>query len=219
MERVKLAEDLSFSRIIHGLWRLAVWRLTNRELLALIEQCLEMGINTFDHADIYGDYSCEQLFGEALSLKPDLRQRMRIVTKCGIKPVSNKRPKHRIKHYDTSKEHIINSVEHSLQNFGTDYLDVLLIHRPDPLMDPTEVAEAFHQLRTQGKVLYFGVSNFTPGQLDLLSSYLDFPLVTNQIEVSPMNLENFFNGTVDKCLTDAPYGVVSVGRRSHFHLQ
>ncbi|RAK18921.1 putative oxidoreductase [Anoxybacillus vitaminiphilus] len=199
MERIRLAEDLTFSRIIHGLWRLAEWNYSKEEILNLIEFCLENGITTFDHADIYGSYTCEKLFGDALKLKPELRDKMEIVTKCGIKLVSNNRPEHRIKHYDTSKKHIIESVNRSLQNFQTDYIDVLLIHRPDPFMNPEEVAEAFARLREEGKVRYFGVSNFKRSQFNMLQSYLDFPLVTNQIEISAYHLENIEDGTLDLC--------------------
>ena len=124
---------------------------------------------------------------------------MQIVTKCGIMLVSDRRPKHGFKHYDTSREHIIASVENSLRMLGTDRIDLLLIHRPDLLMDPDEVARAFTALREAGKVLYFGVSNFTPSQFDLLASRLDFPLVTNQIELSVMNMEVLHDGTVDQC--------------------
>ncbi len=199
MQRVELTEDLSFSRIIHGLWRLAEWEMSNEEVLALIEECLNAGITTFDHADIYGDYTCEKKFGDALALKPELRKEMEIVTKCGIKLVSNNRPEHSIKSYDTSKEHILASVNQSLENLQTDYIDVLLIHRPDPFMDPAEVAEAFTQLKIEGKVRQFGVSNFKRSQFKMLQSYLDFPLITNQIELSAYHLENFEDGTVDLC--------------------
>ncbi|KOO46175.1 aldo/keto reductase [Priestia koreensis] len=200
MERVQLKEDLQFSRIIHGLWRLADWKQSDQETLALLEQCLELGITTFDNADIYGDYSCEELFGKALALKPELREKMELVTKCDIKLLSDQRPEHGIKHYDTSKKHIIWSAENSLKKLGVDNIDVLLIHRPDPLMDPAEVAEAFRQLKQEGKVKHFGVSNFLPSQFDMLSSYLDEPLVTNQIEISVTHLEEFHNGSIDKCL-------------------
>lgn len=196
MERIRLAEDLTFSRIIHGLWRLAEWNYSKEQILALIEFCLEQGITTFDHADIYGKYTCESLFGEALALKPSLRGQIEIVTKCGIKLAS----KYGLKHYDTSKEHIIASVHQSLKNFRTDYIDVLLIHRPDPFMNPEEVAEAFTKLKKEGKVRHFGVSNFKRSQFNMLQSYLDFPLVTNQIEVSAYRLENMEDGTVDLCL-------------------
>lgn len=199
MQRIQLTEDLSFSRIIHGLWRLSDWKMSNEEVVKLIEDCLEAGITTFDHADIYGNYTCEKKFGDALALKPELRKRMEIVTKCGIKLVSANRPEHSIKSYDTSKEHILASVQQSLENFQTDYIDVLLIHRPDPYMDPAQVAEAFTQLKNEGKVRHFGVSNFKRSQFKMLQSYLDFPLVTNQIELSAYNLENFEDGTLDLC--------------------
>ncbi len=199
MQRVELSEDLSFSRIIHGLWRLSEWDMSNEDVLLLIEDCLKAGITTFDHADIYGNYTCEKKFGDALALKPELRKEMEIVTKCGIKLVSNNRPQHSVKSYDTSKEHIIASVNQSLQNLQTDYIDVLLIHRPDPFMDPAEVAEAFTQLKIEGKVRQFGVSNFKRSQYKMLQSYLDFPLITNQIELSAYQLENFEDGTLDLC--------------------
>lgn len=199
MQRVQLTKDLSFSRIIHGLWRLSDWKMSNEEVVKLIEDCLDAGITTFDHADIYGDYTCEKKFGDALALKPALRKQMEIVTKCGIKLVSNNRPGHSIKSYDTSKEHILSSVNQSLKNFQTNYIDVLLIHRPDPFMDPSQVAEAFTQLKQEGKVRYFGVSNFKRSQFKLLQSYLDFPLITNQIELSAYHLENFEDGTLDLC--------------------
>ncbi|QPA32428.1 aldo/keto reductase [Thermaerobacillus caldiproteolyticus] len=199
MERIRLAEDLTFSRVIHGLWRLAEWNYSKEEILQLIEFCIEQGITTFDHADIYGGYTCEALFGEALALKPELHDQIEIVTKCGIKLVAKNRPEHRLKHYDTSRQHIIESVHQSLKNFQTEYIDVLLIHRPDPFMNPEEVAEAFTQLKREGKVRYFGVSNFKRSQFNMLQSYLDFPLVTNQIEVSAYNLENIEDGTLDLC--------------------
>lgn len=199
MQRIQLTEDLSFSRIIHGLWRLSDWKMSNEDVVKLIEDCLEAGITTFDHADIYGNYTCEKKFGNALALKPELRKRMEIVTKCGIKLVSDNRPEHSIKSYDTSKEHILASVQQSLENFQTDYIDVLLIHRPDPYMDPAQVADAFTQLKSEGKVRHFGVSNFKRSQFKMLQSYLDFPLVTNQIELSAYNLENFEDGTLDLC--------------------
>jgi predicted oxidoreductase len=188
-----------FSRLVLGLWRLAGWGLSDTELLDLLHASLELGITTFDHADIYGDYGCEELFGQALALSPALREKMQIVTKCGIKLVSQERPEHGIKHYDTSRAHIIASVENSLRMLQTDRIDLLLIHRPDPLMDAGEVARAFSALRQAGKVLHFGVSNFTPWQFDLLASRLDFPLVTNQVELSVLNMEALHDGTVDQC--------------------
>ncbi|MGD6834123.1 aldo/keto reductase [Sutcliffiella halmapala] len=199
MEKIHLSKEVSISRIVHGMWRLQEWNYTNEQTLSFMEQCLEMGVTTFDHADIYGNYMVEEKFGEALALKPSLRDKMELVTKCGIKLISSNRPEHKIKYYDTSKEHITWSVENSLKNFQTDYLDLLLIHRPDPFMNPEEVAEAFTALKESGKVKSFGVSNFKPAAYKLLNSYLDFPLVTNQIEISATNLEHFEAGTIELC--------------------
>ncbi len=124
MKKIQLAEDLQFSQIVHGHWRLAEWDLSPEELLSLMERCIEAGITTFDHADIYGNYMCEELFGQALALKPSLREDIQIVTKCGIKLISENRPHHTIKSYDTSKEHIIASAENSLKKMNTEYVDV-----------------------------------------------------------------------------------------------
>lgn len=187
------------SRLALGLWRLASWGLSDGEVLDLVHGSIDLGITTFDHADIYGDYAAEELFGRALALEPSLRHRLQLVTKCGIKVVSARRPAHRLKHYDTSREHIVASAENSLRVLNTDHLDLLLIHRPDPLLDADEVAEAFQALRVAGKVLHFGVSNFTPWQFDLLASRLPMPLVTNQVELSLLNMEVLGDGTVDQC--------------------
>lgn len=188
--------SIKFSPIAAGAWRMAEWGMTPQERLAWIEGCLDLGITTFDHADIYGAYTAETLFGEALALRPALRERMCIVSKCGIKLVAPNRPQHRIKSYDTSPDHVITSVDQSLKNLKTGYLDVLLIHRPDALMDASELAHCFHDLRTSGKVLNFGVSNFTPSQFDLLHKRM--PLVTNQIECSPLHLDALTDGTLDQ---------------------
>ncbi|TFD97730.1 aldo/keto reductase [Jeotgalibacillus salarius] len=197
MQRIQLSSDLSISRTVHGLMHLSSWNLTKEERLALIKEVLDTGITTFDHADIYGGYQCEALFGEALALEPSLREKMEIVTKCGIVLESPNRPAHRSHHYDTSKSHIISSVEHSLKNLSIESIDLLLIHRPDPLMNPEETAEAFDELHHSGKVKNFGVSNFKRSQLKMLETYIDQPLCTNQIELSPYHLENFEDGTLD----------------------
>ncbi|WGG47034.1 aldo/keto reductase family oxidoreductase [Rossellomorea sp. DA94] len=199
MQRIQMTEDLSFSRIIHGLWRLSDWKQSKEDTLSLIQHNIENGITTFDHADIYGSYMCETLFGEALALQPSLREKMEIVTKCGIVLPSDNRPEHKTHHYNTSKKHILTSVEHSLQQLKTDYIDLLLIHRPDPFMNGEEVAEAFTQLKEEGKVRHFGVSNFKDHQWNMLQSYLPFPLITNQIELSAYHLENFEDGTLNFC--------------------
>ncbi|WP_378187728.1 aldo/keto reductase family oxidoreductase [Aquimarina sp. W85] len=166
----------------------------------LIEECLDLDVTTFDHADIYGDYTTENLFGRALKKRSSLRNDMQLITKCGIQLVTPNRPENTIKYYNVSKPYIIESVEQSLRNFNTDYIDMFLIHRPSPLMNPYEIAEAFTQLKAEGKVLYFGVSNFTTSQYTMLSSL--FPLVTNQIELSALHLEPFIDGTLDQCLQE-----------------
>ncbi len=190
-------KSLLMSRIVAGAWRMGDWQWTPQERLRWIEQCIEMGVTTFDHADIYGGYRVEQLFGEALALAPALRARMQLVSKCGICLTTENRPAHRVKHYNTTSEHIIRSAENSLRMLGTDHLELLLIHRPDALLDADEVAAAFTHLQLMGKVQHFGVSNFTPAQFELLQSR--FPLVTNQIELHPLHLAPLHDGTLDQC--------------------
>ncbi len=189
--------DFNVSRIALGFWRAKEWNYSVQQLSDLIIQSLELGITLFDHADIYGGYECETLFGNALKENHSLRNKMQIVTKCGIKLISQKFPEHQLHCYDTSKAHIIKSAENSLRNLSTDYIDLLLIHRPDPIMNADETAAAFYDLKKSGKVLHFGVSNFFPHQFLLLQSRLDFPLITNQIEVSVLNTEHFDNGNID----------------------
>lgn len=199
MTRIQLTEGGPiFSRIVAGIMRLREWDMDTSALVNFIYQCLDLGITTFDHADIYGSYRVEELFGKALAAEPSLRDRIELVTKCGIQLLSPNRPDTRVKHYDTSREHIIASAERSLRNFRTDVLDLLLIHRPDPLMDADEVAGALGELRAAGKIRHAGVSNFTPRQFDLLQSRLDFPLVTNQIELSVLHLNPLHDGTLDQ---------------------
>ncbi len=197
MERVKLKDALSISRIVAGHWRLADWKLSAQELLKLTKQTCELGITTFDHADIYGNYTCEKLFGDALALDHKLRDEIQIVTKCGIKLKSDKYPERKLKIYDYGFDHIVESAENSLKNLGTDRIDLLLLHRPAPFFDPEEVAKAFDHLRMTGKALYFGVSNFTQTQFEMLNACCDQKLVTNQVEISPYCLEHFDNGNMD----------------------
>lgn len=187
----------TLSRIVLGLWRMADWAMSAQQRLAFLQQALELGITTIDQADIYGGYQSESLLGEALALAPQLRQRLQIVTKCGIKLVTPARPSHQIQHYDTSRAHIIASAEQSLRNMQTETIDVLLIHRPDPLMDADEIAEAFLNLQQSGKVKHFGVSNFTRPQFDLLASRI--PLVTNQVELSLLHMNPLHDGSLDQC--------------------
>ncbi|HJV60241.1 MAG TPA: aldo/keto reductase [Albitalea sp.] len=185
------------SPVVAGVWRLAAWGWTPQQRLHWIEQCMALGVTSFDHADIYGGYAAQALFGEALALAPALRERMQLVGKVGIQLVSPERPGHRIKHYDTGAAHILASVDRSLAELRTDRLDLLLIHRPDPLLDADEVAGAFETLRAAGKVLHFGVSNFTPAQFELLHARV--PLATNQIELHPLQRAPLTDGTLDQC--------------------
>jgi hypothetical protein len=154
--------DGKLSPIVAGCWRMAAWGWTVAQRLAWIEACVDLGVTSFDHADIYGSYGVEILFGEALARKHGLRNRLQLVSKCGIQLVSPQRPNHRLKAYDTSARHIEASVEQSLRALQADHLDLLLIHRPDPLLDADAVAAAFGRLQRSGKVRAFGVSNFTP---------------------------------------------------------
>jgi len=199
VSRIQLTDNgPEFSRLVAGVWRLGEWGMDTRGLLNFIHGCLDLGITTFDNADIYGGYTCEGLFGAALAAEPGLRDRLELVTKCGIQLVTPNRPGNRVHHYDTSRDHIVAAAENSLLELNTDRLDLLLIHRPDPLLDADEVAEAFGALWAAGKVRHFGVSNFLPWQFDLLQSRLDFPLVTNQIELSVLYLDPLHDGTLDQ---------------------
>jgi predicted oxidoreductase len=184
------------SPIVAGMWRLRDWNLDTPALVRWIEHALALGITSFDHADIYGGYGVEAAFGEALASAPRLRDRLQIVTKCGIKAVSPARPAHTQKCYDSSHAHVVTSVENSLRALRTDRIDLLLIHRPDALMDPDELAETFRELQHAGKVLNFGVSNHAPSQFALL--HRRFQLVTNQIEFSPLQMAALGDGTLDQ---------------------
>lgn len=189
------------SPVIAGAWRLAEWQWTAQQRLAWIEGNLDIGVTSFDHADVYGGYSVETQFGEALALRPALRARMQLVSKCGIRLVGPARPggpgTAQVKHYDSSAAHVRASVHRSLQSLRTDHLDLLLIHRPDALVDFDELAGAFEALRREGKVRYFGVSNFAPHQLAPLHRRIT--LATHQIELSPLHPDALHDGVLDQC--------------------
>ncbi|MCQ8212618.1 aldo/keto reductase [Cetobacterium somerae] len=197
MKYVEISEKLKMSKIALGFWRLNSWNMSKEELLEYIEKSIDMGVTTFDHADIYGSYTCEKIFGEALSLKPELREKIQLVSKVGIKLVSKNMPENTFHCYDTSYNHIVKSVEKSLKNLNVEYLDLVLIHRPDMYMNADETAKALTYLRESGKVLEWGVSNFLPSDFNLLQSRLDFKLVTNQIELSPIRTQHFYDGTIN----------------------
>ena len=188
----------ALSAIVAGAWRMDEWAFDVPARIRWIEECLALGITSFDHADIYGDYRVETLFGEALAAEPGLRERMQIITKCGIKLVSRNRPGHATKSYDTSRAHVTTSVENALRALHTDHLDLLLIHRPDTLMDPEALAATFADLRAAGKVLHFGVSNHSTSQLALL--HRRCPVATNQVELSPLHMAALADGTLDQCI-------------------
>ena len=195
MERIELAEGLAFSRLVYGMWRLADDGDTSvKHVDAKINAALDQGITTFDQADIYGGYTAEAVMGTALKANRSLRQHMEIVSKCDIVIDAGRHSGARVKHYDTTAEHINASVDASLSEMGIDEIDVLLVHRPDPLMDHHVTGAALDALVDAGKVRAVGASNFRPWDWNLLQSAMRHPLVTNQIELSLKHIAPFTNG-------------------------
>ena len=195
MERVNLSSSSSISRIIYGMWRLADdINTSSKHISNKVNLCLDQGITSFDQAAVYGLYSAEALFGEVLKVNPSLRHEIEIVSKCGIVNPSDRYAGVSVSHYDTSREHIFNSVDASLKNMATDYLDLLLIHRQDPFLDHHETGKALDDLIKSGKVKEVGVSNFKPWDFTLLQSAMKSHLVTNQIEMSLAATDSFTNG-------------------------
>ncbi|WP_419740389.1 aldo/keto reductase [Ruegeria sp.] len=195
MQRVKLSDSLEMSRLVYGMWRLGDDADTSAaHVEAKIRACLDQGITTFDQADIYGDYGAEAVLGNALRANPGLRQRMEIVTKCDIVAPCGRYADAKVKYYDTSRAHIVKSVDTSLSEMAIDHIDLLLIHRPDPMMDHHETGAALDEVVASGKVGAVGVSNFRPWDWSLLQSAMKTQLVTNQIEVSLGEISPFTNG-------------------------
>lgn len=195
MERIEIAPGLSLSRLVYGMWRLGDDSDTSTaHVEAKINACLEQGITTFDQADIYGGYAAEGILGQAIKANPALRTQMEIVTKCDIVAPMGRYADKRVKYYDTSRAHILSSVETSLQEMAVDHIDLLLIHRPDPLMDHRETGAALDEVVASGKVRAVGVSNFRPWDWELLQSAMKTPLATNQIEISLSEIRPFTNG-------------------------
>lgn len=196
MENVQLSDQLSLSRVVVGCMRLANGGLKGESLRNFVIRCMDLGIDAFDHAPVYGNQTCDQLFGDAIIRpNPAMRKKIKIITKTGITLPGwhgNKRI-----FYDSHKETITSEVEGSLKRLGTDYIDLLLLHRPDPLADPSETAEALDELIKSGKVLNVGVSNYSASQFSALQHFLNAPLVTNQIEISVKKPDCFFDGTSD----------------------
>ncbi len=196
MDRVDLGQ-ISLSRLVYGMWRMGDDADTSpAHVQAKIEACLAQGITSFDQADIYGGYTAEAILGAALRAAPGLRGQMEIVTKCDIVAPVGRHAGARVKHYDTSAAHINASVETSLREMAIETIDLLLVHRPDPLMDHRETGAALDALVAQGKVRAVGVSNFRPWDVRLLQSAMKTPLVTNQIELSLAAHDGFTNGDV-----------------------
>ncbi|MCU0904511.1 MAG: aldo/keto reductase [Tabrizicola sp.] len=194
MERVTLG-PMTMSRLVYGMWRLGDDADTSPgHVQAKVETCLAQGITTMDQADIYGGYTAEGLLGAALKAAPGLRDRIEIVTKCDIVAPVGRHSSVRVKYYDTSAAHITASVVASLREMATDRIDLLLIHRPDPLMDHHETGRTLDALVAGGKVRAVGVSNFRPWDVSLLQSAMTAPLVTNQIELSLNCRAPFTNG-------------------------
>ncbi|MBO8161047.1 MAG: aldo/keto reductase [Thermosipho sp. (in: Bacteria)] len=188
------------SRVIHGVMRIKDWKYTVDELLRLVNKLIDLGVTTFDLADIYGGYEAQEIFGRIFEKDPKLRDKIQIISKVGIRLLSKKYPEIYVKHYNTTKEHIISSVEKTLKDLRTDHIDVLLIHRPDPLMDPDVISEAFEYLKEKGMVVNFGVSNFMSHHMSLFKSKVREPILYNQIEISLLHVETLFDGTLDYCL-------------------
>ncbi len=200
MERVCLGKNLTVAPVAVGMMNLMGWGVDARGLAERVKEYLELGLTTYDFADIYGSGDCEALFGEMLQLEPDLRNKMEIITKGGIVYDELRRPYFVSESYNLSKEHLVSACESSLKRLGVDYVDLYLIHRPCPLMDPAEVAEAMEKLKKDGKVKNFGLSNFLPEQIAALEAYTDIPLVTNQVKMSVKCMDFLADGTQEDAL-------------------
>ncbi len=197
MDRVSLTNDVSLSRIVYGMWRLSDDQDTSTaHVQAKIEACLEQGITSMDQADIYGGYEAEEVLGNALKVAPALKDKIEIVTKCDIVAPAGRYSDAPCKYYDTSRAHILASVDHSLRLMDVDKIDLLLVHRPDPLMDHRETGAALDEVVASGKVRSVGVSNFKPWDWSLLQSAMETQLCTNQIEISLVAHEAFTNGDI-----------------------
>lgn len=200
MERIALTRELSLSRIVYGMWRLGDDKdISPAHVQAKIEACLAQGVTSFDQADIYGGYQAEAILGGCLKAAPHLRDKIEIVTKCGIVAPVGRHADARVKYYDTSAAHIARSIDLSLREMGIDHIDLLLIHRPDPLMDPAETGAALDMAVASGKVRAVGVSNFRPHDWMLLQAAMQTRLATNQIELSLLAPSAFIDGDLAFC--------------------
>lgn len=199
MDKIYLSDSgPKVSPAVYGFWR---WEDTSPSGAAMMEKiinlCLELGINTFDHADVYGGYQCEELFGNVMRQRSFKREDIVLFTKCGVNLPHPNRPEVRVKYYDTSAAHILKSVDNSLKNLRTDYIDIFLLDQLDPLSNLEETALTLERLRTSGKIRNIGVANFSVFQHQLLASYLRAPIVTNHIELNLLNTTALDNGQLD----------------------
>jgi len=198
MEKIYLSDSgPKVSPAVYGFYRWKGNYVNEDKMEQMMNLCLELDINTFDHGDTYGDYTCEEIFGNVLKKSAIKRESIVLFTKCGINIPHAARPDYRVKHYDTSREHITNSLENSLRNLRTDYIDVFLLNQLDPLSNLEETALTLEKLKDSGKIKNVGVINFSVFQHQLLSSYLRIPIVTNHIELNLLNTSAFDNGQVD----------------------
>jgi predicted oxidoreductase len=200
--RTRIAADgPTFSRLAYGTWKLFDDRATATpaHLARRLETCRELGITTVDTAEIYGGYEVEELLGQALAQSPGLRQGLELVTKCGIYVPTPRHPERKVSFYNASAKRIVASVDKSLRLLKTDYVDLLLVHRPDWLTSAEDTAAGLEQVVAQGKVRHVGVSNYNVHQLELLGARLGRPLVTNQVELSLFHADAIFDGTLDQC--------------------
>ena len=198
MEKTYLSDaGPKVSPAIYGFYRWNEQDISLSKMEGIIDLCLELGINTFDHADIYGGYQCEEVFGEIIKNKRIKREDIVLFTKCGLVVPHPSRPDVKVRYYDTSKDHITKSIENSLRKLRTDYIDIFLLNQLDPLSNLEETAITLQKLRDSGKVKNIGVVNFSVFQHQLLSSYLRIPIVTNHIELNLLNTSAFDNGQID----------------------
>jgi predicted oxidoreductase len=198
MEKIYLSDSgPKVSPAVYGFYRWNGSYVNEDKMEKIMNLCLELDINTFDHGDTYGDYTCEEIFGNVFKRSGIKRESIVLFTKCGINVPHPARPDYRVKHYDTSREHITNSLENSLRNLRTDYIDVFLLNQLDPLSNLEETALTLEKLKDSGKIKNVGVVNFSVFQHQLLSSYLRIPIVTNHIELNLLNTSAFDNGQVD----------------------
>lgn len=215
MKYLQLDSNLNASQLVFGCMRIS--EMSVEALEELVKEALALGVNFFDHADIYGGGDSEKLFGEVLKRNPEMREKMIIQSKCGIC-----RGKH-VNYYDCSKKHILETVEQSLERMGIDYLDVLLLHRPDTLMDPKEVAEAFNELYHANKVKYFGVSNMNRVQMEMLQAELDMNIMFNQLQLSPVHSgmvqSGFYVNMKEEPSIDHDGGVLEYCRKKEITIQ